>query len=311
MEFTRECNLSLKIQVAGETDIGGGKENQDAYFIWQRPAERVFIVAVLDGHGRDVGKLAAESGKEFLITFFDEHYGRIEADPVGCMTQALMQCHQHIKSRFRDELTRTGWEVNEAPEGYLLKRRAPSSNWLCVHGGTSCSIAALVGGKLYLANVGDSSGLLCASQPVFRQGQLLHLGDASRGDSFVPRSSDADPSALELTDTLVVTAEHSPESVDEFHRMQKFRCDEQDPRLPSLRVVYDAPGQEKVRCPPVFRLGEGDVPEITNNGAYYKNVRKEWASLVATPPSARFQDALAFTRSLGDLHLQIYGIFYS
>jgi len=46
---------------------------------------------------------------------------------------------------------------------------------------------------------------------------------------------------------------------------------------------------------------------ITNSGAYYKNVRKEWASLVATPPSARFQDALAFTRSLGDLHLQIYG----
>ncbi|CAN0308433.1 unnamed protein product, partial [Hapterophycus canaliculatus] len=37
---------------------------------------------------------------------------------------------------------------------------------------------------------------------------------------------------------------------------------------------------------------------------YYKNVRKEWASLVATPLSARFQDALAFTRSIGDFHLQ-------
>ena len=32
------------------------------------------------------------------------------------------------------------------------------------------------------------------------------------------------------------------------------------------------------------------------------------ASLVATPSSARYQDALAFTRSLGDLHLQTYGM---
>jgi len=41
---------------------------------------------------------------------------------------------------------------------------------------------------------------------------------------------------------------------------------------------------------------------------YYKNVRKEWASLVSTPPTAKFQDALAFTRSLGDFHLHTYGI---
>ena len=41
--------------------------------------------------------------------------------------------------------------------------------------------------------------------------------------------------------------------------------------------------------------------------SYYKNVRKEWASLVSTPTYAKFQDALAFTRSLGDLHLHTYG----
>lgn len=41
--------------------------------------------------------------------------------------------------------------------------------------------------------------------------------------------------------------------------------------------------------------------------SYYKNVRKEWASLVSTPVTAKFQDALAFTRSLGDLHLHTYG----
>ena len=33
------------------------------------------------------------------------------------------------------------------------------------------------------------------------------------------------------------------------------------------------------------------------------------ASLVATPNTAQYQDALAFTRSLGDLHLQTYGTY--
>lgn len=37
-------------------------------------------------------------------------------------------------------------------------------------------------------------------------------------------------------------------------------------------------------------------------------MRREWASLVSTPRSAHFQDALAFTRSLGDLHLHTYGV---
>ena len=40
----------------------------------------------------------------------------------------------------------------------------------------------------------------------------------------------------------------------------------------------------------------------------FGNVFLYRASLVATPSSARYQDALAFTRSLGDLHLQTYGM---
>jgi hypothetical protein len=45
-------------------------------------------------------------------------------------------------------------------------------------------------------------------------------------------------------------------------------------------------------CAQVFMLGDGGVPVLTSKGSYYKNVRKEWASLVSTPASARFQDAL-------------------
>jgi serine/threonine protein phosphatase PrpC len=72
--------------------------------------------------------------------------------------------------------------------------------------------------------------------------------------------------------------------------------------------VYDSPSVDKIHCPPVFELTADGIPRVTNKGKYYKNVRKEWASLVSTPHTARFQDALAFTRSLGDLHLSTYGV---
>jgi len=88
-----------------------------------------------------------------------------------------------------------------------------------------------------------------------------------------------------------------------------------------MRFVYDAPSFSKSQCPPIFEVSPTAV-KVTGNGRcgfacvrrrglthrgrrYYKNVRSEWATLVTTPPGARFQDALAFTRSLGDLHLHV------
>ena len=78
------------------------------------------------------------------------------------------------------------------------------------------------------------------------------------------------------TDMIVITAEHSPESVAEYDRMLKFRKRERDPRYPALHVVYDSPGQEKIKCPPCFDIDATGNPVLTNKGAYYKNVRKEW-----------------------------------
>ena len=77
---------------------------------------------------------------------------------------------------------------------------------------------------------------------------------------------------------------------------------------PEMRFVYDAPARVKHECRSCFAVNAvNGEPSVTNCGEYYKNVRSEWASLVTTPPTARFQDALAFTRSIGDLHLHAYG----
>jgi len=115
-------------------------------------------------------------------------------------------------------------------------------------------------------------------------------------------------STSQKLDTVIITAEHSPESPSEFTRLRTFRCNEEDPRFPSLSVVYDSQSANRLECPPVFRLDEHGAPHVLGNGCYHKNVRQEWASLVATPSTAQFQDALAFTRSLGDLHLHTYGV---
>jgi hypothetical protein len=77
---------------------------------------------------------------------------------------------------------------------------------------------------------------------------------------------------------------------------------------PELLFVYDALSASKLSCPPIFAVSDAGVVAKTGRGSYYKNVRNEWATLVCTPAYSPFQDALAFTRSIGDFHLQAYGV---
>lgn len=107
---------------------------------------------------------------------------------------------------------------------------------------------------------------------------------------------------------MELSADHSPECAAEFARIASFRPHGSVPHHPELLFVYDTLTASKLACPSIFEVNNSGSAARTERGAYYKNVRCEWATLVATPPHAPFQDALAFTRSLGDLHLQTYGV---
>lgn len=120
--------------------------------------------------------------------------------------------------------------------------------------------------------------------------------------SYVPVPAEVASSYMELS------ADHSPESHTEFLRMHRYRPCTAGEGRPELLFVYDTLTASKLSCPPIFEADGGGNLGKTERGSYYKNVRCEWATLVATPPHAPFQDALAFTRSLGDLHLQTYGV---
>jgi len=240
-----------------------------------------------------------------------------------------------------------------------MRRRHESQNWSCLHGGASCSVMALVDGRLLSANVGDSSSLLCLSEmdkiagtmrsvPVPAQCSVrlcdlgttnLHQDEATHNKGFElekafladaqanlsqPKGEDSTQTAAELEERVdqilasavlsnshalpqraevlpvepclgfVVTPDHSPEAPTEFERMRRTRCKPSDPAVPELLMVYDSPSGSgsKATCPPIFEVNRttpNTLPAVTNKGKYYKNVRSEWASLVATPPTARFQ----------------------
>lgn len=284
-------NAKLRWQVGMETDIGGSRENQDDYFVWANKEFNLLVLCVLDGHGREVGKVAAESAKCCMFKFLDDNYLSLIANPTEFLIKAYEVAHDHIRSCFRMEYERQGYEVMKAsPEGYLMKRKPPLSCWSCIHGGTSCSMVAFVGNELYVSNVGDSTGILCSAHGVLTPFMVNHLQDAAVSDD-VSRSfksnrkllSSASESPTSVSDcleahseysiassTIVVTAEHSAECPYEYERLHRYRPREGHPHLPALSVVYDhSHTHDKSQCPPVFEKNiiDGTLC-VTNSGRY-------------------------------------------
>lgn len=218
---------------------------------------------------------------------------------------------------FAAHYTDAGWLVARAAEGFLTRKRAEGSPTMCVHGGTTATVMVIYGGRrAVVANVGDSSALLCgghATEHVMRTistwpGSATAPAAAAPASAVVARP-DSNPDFASGPSQMEMSADHSPESDAEFFRMRDTRPSMTDKSRPELLFVYDTLTSSKMSCPQIFHVDPASGrARRTNRGSYYKNVRNEWATLVATPSFAQFQDALAFTRSLGDLHLQSYGV---
>lgn len=261
--------MPVRWQIGFDTDLGGGKENQDDCFIWSSPDDGICVIGVLDGHGREVGKVAANAAKSSLKEFFKMHFSELRTSPHDCLIRAHEVAHLAIKSKFRALYEDDGYEIMENSEGYLLKSMK-GQQWSCIHGGSTCSICALVDGYLYTANVGDSTGILCSTHPVLTKADVSVTGDGAVSTEIRKKYTDSiiidDSDHKDNCTSIIITAEHSPESPYEFLRLRDFRAKVDKPDLPALNVVYDSPAHEKAKCPQVFSIGEGRQPILTNKG---------------------------------------------
>ena len=114
------AGAKIPLAFSGTTDPGGpNKENQDEFFTWEHPEGREkgyyvcacdqnaldnlhlgsVVLAVFDGHGREVGKLAASTAKQSMQQQLMQPnlFSMIGEDPKAAMDGMFEAAHQSIK----------------------------------------------------------------------------------------------------------------------------------------------------------------------------------------------------------------------
>ena len=85
---------------AGLTDPGGpNKQNQDDFFIHAHADPGCVAFGLFDGHGREVGMLAALSAKLFMLDELSrpDSMAKIRSDPTGTIMQIFRGAHAAVE----------------------------------------------------------------------------------------------------------------------------------------------------------------------------------------------------------------------
>jgi serine/threonine protein phosphatase PrpC len=160
---------------------------------------------------------------------------------------------------------------------------------------------------MWIANVGDSTGILCAKHPILKNSDLAFEKDVAIPEKmYETKKADDD----KLSNYIILTSEdHSPEDPEEYKRMRAFKPSEENPLHAELLCVYDKQRRAKSLCPQVFNISEDGTPTVRPDDEsfeyYVKNVRREKATYVC---GRHGENALAGTRSLGDIELHNLGL---
>jgi len=102
--------------MGGVTDPGvAGKENQDDFFVWKSSKEGTFVLGVLDGHGRELGRLASTVASKFYVealTMHDKKDGLAElrSTPEKFITQLFVDAHLAVRKEFTKYYEDQKWD---------------------------------------------------------------------------------------------------------------------------------------------------------------------------------------------------------
>ena len=290
-----EKNTRLNLQIGWDTDLGGApvqispldgkptkfdiygrllKPNQDRKIIIPFVEHDGCLIGMADGHGPRSEEVA-DLCEKMMIELIETKIERILINPVEFLEFAFDYLHSKI-----------------------------IKTYTC---GTTFSLIIILGKKMWIANVGDSTGILFAKHPIFKNSDLAFEKDVAIPEKiYETKKADDD----KLTNYIVLTSEdHSPEDPEEYKRMRAFKPSEENPLHAELQCVYDKQERAKTLCPPVFNISEDGTPTVRpEDGSfeyYVKNVRREKATYVC---GRHGENALAGTRSLGDIELHNLGL---
>ena len=288
-----ERKTRLNLQIGWDTDLGGTpveiidgkptaydiygkrlKPNQDRKIIVPFVEHDGCLIGMADGHGPG-SEHVADLCEKMMIDLVKSNMDRILINPV----EFLEFVFEHIH--------------NEIIKSYTC--------------GTTFSLIIVLGKKMWIANVGDSTGILCAKHPILKRSQLAFEKDTAIPEKmYESKKADDD----KLSNYIVLTSEdHSPEDPEEYTRMRNFKRSEENPNHAEILCVYDKQNRTKTLCPPVFNISEDGTPTVRpDDGSfeyYFKSVRKEKATYVCGRSSLL---ALAGTRSLGDIEIHKLGV---
>ena len=272
----KEKNTRLNLQIGWDTDIGGdfNKPNQDRKIIVPFVEHDGCLIGMADGHGTRSEEVANLCEK-LMIELIESKMDRILINPVEFLEFAFDNIH-----------------------GEIIK------SYTC---GTTFSLIIILGKKMWIANVGDSTGILCAKHPIFKNSDLAFEKDVAIPEKiYETKKADDD----KLSNYIILTSEdHSPEDPEEYKRMRTFKQSEENNNHAEMLCVYDKQYTAKSLCPPVFNISEDGTPTVRpDDGSfkyYVKNVRREKATYVC---GRHGENGLASTRSLGDIAMHNLGV---
>lgn len=270
-----------EVRVYGDSKKGA-KQYQEDSFCWRTAKSgRVFVLGVFDGHGGYNGRVASNTARKALLTYFSEATLQecekwSSSDWTTKLSALFASIHQEIRKAFMAEGGGSNGRSVDA-KGIV---RGPSGD--PIHGGTTGSVVVAVAQadgtyEVIGANTGDSTALLITERGNFE----------------------------------FMSEDHGPDNADEYKRIMSLDAKTNPEKL---IFVYDkARCYKKYECPRVFlENGTKDPKFVQNpwgNGLHPTNVRYEPAVYAVTPKSvSRDATCIAMTRALGDFYAGQFGL---
>ena len=299
------------VKIGHLTDHGGSSntENQDISIIVPIVEHNGCLIAIADGHGPS-GKFVVEVVKSVMEELIKDKIGLLLENTVAFLEFAYDYIHDQIRDRLSEKLTNEGYQVSLDENGVILMRKDIHKDFTVLKGGSTFSVVLLLGKKMFIANVGDSTGLLCCKHPILKNSVFNYEKDATDPTKTVVYDSSRDkPSTF-----IELTCDHSPENIMEYLRMRRFKRFEEDHNHAEILCIYDKQGKYKPSCKQIFDINADGVVTLApvdtepidgNFEYYYKNVREEKATYV-TDRCGEY--TLSATRALGDFKLGSQGI---